>query len=206
MPSQYLLVNHYPVMEGKEKEIQELAEKNSKALPEVSSFYISQDEGELIEFISLSSLNELAKYENNLASTFTDYANYICGDIKRELLTYVESPISSSTAVPQTKYVQLRHVEVLPTAYQRYLKWRNQTIFEVVRNNSTTIESFDAYHSLISQIPGVMFISCFNGSVETYLKPFTDDNYKNIVTQAGDSYITGGNEGLYTKIYKKLGM
>ena len=148
MTSQYLLVNHYPVMEGKEKEIQDLAEKNSKALPEVSSFYISQDEGELIEFISLSSLNELAKYENNLASAFT----------------------------------------------------------EVVRNNSTTIESFDAYHSLISQIPGVMFISCFNGSVETYLKPFTDDNYKNIVTQAGDSYITGGNEGLYTKIYKKLGM
>ena len=103
MTSQYLLVNHYPVMEGKEKEIQDLAEKNSKALPQVSSFYISQDEGELIEFISLSSLNELAKYENNLASAFTDYANYLCGDIKRELLTYVESPISSSTAVPQTR-------------------------------------------------------------------------------------------------------
>lgn len=204
MASKYLLINHYPIIKGQMKGIQSVVTKEDKNFPDKSSFYISQDEDELIEFTSLSSLNDLAEHENNLIKAFNDYANYINGDIKRELLTYVESPISSSTSIPQTKYVQLRHVEVMPKAYQAYLKWRRETIFNVVHNNSATIDSFDAYHSFISQIPGVMFISCFNCSIDEYMKPFTDDNYKNIVTQAGDNYITGGNEGLYTKVYKKL--
>lgn len=206
MISQYLLINCYSVLKGQEQNIQDFVTKNATITLNKNSFYSSLDGDELIEFISLNSLDELTDYENRFALAFSDYACYLRGDIKRELLRYVESPIKARTAIPQTNYVQLRHVEVLPSAYQAYLKWRNETIFEVVRNNSNTIDSFDAYHSLISQVPGVMFISCFNGSIEEYMEPFTNDHYKNIITQAGDSYITGGNEGLYTKVYKKLGM
>jgi len=206
MISQYLLINCYSVLKGQEQNIQEFVTKNETITLNKNSFYSSLDGDELIEFISLNSLNELTDYENRFALAFSNYACYLRGDIKRELLRYVESPIKARTAIPQTNYVQLRHIEVLPSAYQAYLKWRNETIFEVIRNNSNTIDSFDAYHSLISQVPGVMFISCFNGSIEEYMEPFTNDHYKNIITQAGDSYITGGNEGLYTKVYKKLGM
>lgn len=206
MISQYLLINCYSVLKGQEQNIQDFVTKNATITLNKNSFYSSLDGDELIEFISLNSLNELTDYENRFALAFSDYACYLRGDIKRELLRYVESPIKARTAIPQTNYVQLRHVEVLPSAYQAYLKWRNETIFEVVRNNSNTIDSFDAYHSLISQVPGVMFIACFNGSIEEYMEPFTNDHYKNIITQAGDSYIKGGNEGLYTKVYKKLGM
>ncbi|OCF95796.1 hypothetical protein [Gilliamella sp. wkB308] len=205
MPSQYLLINRYPVKKEKGQEIETFALNKSKDLINKHSFYISDDKEELIEFIALGSLNELADYEKSFAQAFTEYANYLCGDIKRELLFYVESPIRSVTVIPQTNFVQLRHVEVLPTAYNAYLKWRNETIFNVVKSNINKITSFDAYHSLISQIPGVMFISCFNGAIEDYMKPFTDEHYKTIVAQAGDSYITGGKEGLYTKIYRKLG-
>lgn len=47
-----------------------------------------------------------------------------------------------------------------------------------------------------------MFISSFNGDIENYTEAFTNKKYKEIIQQAGDSYITGGNEGLYTKIYR----
>ncbi|WP_392561753.1 hypothetical protein RHO12_11610 [Orbus sturtevantii] len=202
MPSSYMLINRYLVADGFQSQIQKLAIEIAKN--NESSFYFSIEQDELIEFKGFSSLNALTNYENILEKVFIEFKDCIKADIKRELLKYVESPIKSQTEIPLTEYIQLRHVEVPPSVYEAYLKWRDETIFNVVRENKSTITSFDAYHSLISGTPGVMFIASFAGEVNKYLKPFTDDNYKNIVKQAADSYITGDNEGLYTKIYKKI--
>lgn len=203
MSSKYMVINRYQIAKGSEAHSQILAEQIAKK--NNSSFYCSHEQDELVEFMGYTSLEEFTKGEQLLDNVFDEFKSFLSGDIKRELLKYVESPIQSETPVPLTKYVQLRHVEVLPSVYQAYLDWRDETIFNVVRDNKATVTSFDAYHSFISGVPGVMFISSFSCSVDEYLKPFTDSHYQDIVTQAGDSYITGGNEGLYTKIYKKLG-
>lgn len=47
-----------------------------------------------------------------------------------------------------------------------------------------------------------MFVSSFNEDLETYKEAFTNERYKEIIRQAGDSFITGGKEGLYTHIYQ----
>lgn len=198
-----MLISRYPVTKDASSKIQFFTESISHSRK--SSFYLSDEQDELIEFTGYFSLEDLIKNESRLIGDFFEFKEYISGDIKREILRYIESPISSKTAIPLTEYVQLRYVEVPPCAYKAYLQWRDETIFNVVRENDDIITSFDAYHSLISGIPGVMFISSFSGDVDSYLKPFTDERYNEIVRQAGNSYITGGNHGLYTKIYKKLG-
>ena len=47
-----------------------------------------------------------------------------------------------------------------------------------------------------------MLISAFNGNKEAYTEAFTNAQYQQPTQQAGDDYITGGNEGLYTRIYR----
>lgn len=49
-----------------------------------------------------------------------------------------------------------------------------------------------------------MFVSGFSANPESYNAVFASDRYLEIVQQAGDQYITGGSEGLYTKTYRAL--
>lgn len=206
MPSNYLLISRIPLSENVDKEI--LLNKQSLSESDRNRYFVSVegDTNELLETRAYTEISEIESDEESLENIFTDLADIVCGDIKRELVKHVESPIKSNNAVPATKYVQLRHVEVLPEKYQGYREWREETIFNVVRENEDKITSFDAYHSLISGVPGVMFVSSFNGDIEEYIEPFTNDNYREIVQQAGDGFITGGKEGLYTKIYQALSL
>lgn len=64
------------------------------------------------------------------------------------------------------------------------------------------IESFEAFHSLISGVPGAMFIFVFNSNKGAYKEAFANACCQETIQQAGDNYITGGNEGLYTRIYR----
>ncbi|MDO5704278.1 MAG: hypothetical protein Q4G49_04290 [Paracoccus sp. (in: a-proteobacteria)] len=118
-------------------------------------------------------------------------------------MTFIEAPKPSRTDLPETPFIQLRHVEVKPHRMEAYRAWRERTIFEVVRAHEPA-EIFLAYHSIISAQPGVMFIAGFSGSADEYSSAFTSDHYAEIVRQAGDDYITGGPGGLYTKIYRRV--
>lgn len=197
MLSNYMLINKYKINSADISEIKALLKSTSK-----NSFYISDEEDELIEFVEISSLSEL---ENEHAcNTFCVLKSVLQSDVKREVLVYEESPISTQRLIPNSKYVQLRHVEVIPSLYEQYRQWRISTIFKVVKENRHKIKGWDSYHSLISNIPGVMFISQFDVDISDYLEPFIDSNYKNIVSQAGNYIITDSGDGLYTKIYNKL--
>lgn len=143
---------------------------------------------------------DLAGMRARFADVARDFAQYLSGDIRREILNFVEAPKSCAGALPDTPYLQLRHVEVKPEEYSAYRSWRDETIFDVVRKASE-VEVFLAYHSLVSGQPGVMFLSGFSVEPETYGAIFASDRYRDIVQQAGDRYITGGTEGLYTKVY-----
>lgn len=153
-------------------------------------------------FVHLMTLKKFHGWKKSWNQCSISLADVLSADIRRELLKFVESPVVSKKDLPKTKYIQLRHVEVQAHNYQQYRQWRDETIFNVVRDNSDKIESFEAFHSLISGVPGVMFISAFNGDKEAYTEAFTNARYQEIIQQAGDNYITGGNEGLYTRIYR----
>lgn len=92
---------------------------------------------------------------------------YLQGDMCRQVQRFVEAPKHCTTPLPRTRYIQLRRVEVRPPVHQAYLAWREQTIFQVV-GGASEVETFLAYHSLISSEPGVMFASGFSGSLAAY--------------------------------------
>ncbi len=75
-------------------------------------------------------------------------------DFQRQLLRFVEAPKNIDAALPSTPYIQLCHVEVPPSVYPNYLAWRDRTIFNVVRN-ADEVDTFLAYHSVVSGEPGV---------------------------------------------------
>ena len=163
------------------------------------------EQQELLQLRAYESLVDFAAGTDVLASDLERFASHMNADVKRELLTYVEAPKPCASALPHTDYVQLRHVEVPPPRQEAYRAWREETIFEVVRNNPE-VELFLAYHSLVSNQPGVMFIAGFSGPVAQYRTVFENDAYLEIVRQAGDQYITGGPGGLYTRIYQRASL
>ncbi|CAQ85855.1 MULTISPECIES: hypothetical protein [Photorhabdus] len=201
MSAKYIIITRFPLKEHTDiNNFNTLKNKNNK------KYFISDEPGinELLELRSFSSIDKISESEKELESAFQSFSSILKGDIRRELLKFVEAPIDSEDELPVTEYIQLRHVEVPAENYKEYRQWREETIFNVVRENKEKITSFEAYHSLISGQPGVMFISAFNVDKESYLEVFTNERYLNIIQQAGDNYITGGNGGLYTRIYRSI--
>ncbi|MBZ5876800.1 hypothetical protein [Chromohalobacter israelensis] len=198
MPSQILLISRYPVKPG---QAEVLATKLGRG--EASCIFVSLDGAEVIELRALESKLELNTLTAKTMPVAQSVAESLVGDVRRELLGFVEAPKDIDTLLPETPYIQLRHVEVKPEAMGGYRQWREETIFDVVRR-ADEVEVFLAYHSIVSGQPGVMFISGFSADLESYNAVFASDRYREIVRQAGDRYITGGSEGLYTKTYRVL--
>lgn len=148
-------------------------------------------------------LAELPALRQSWKELWPQLSDHLTGDYRRQLLHHVESPKPSAGPLPAGKYLQLRHIEVPPPVYQVYRAWREETIFDVVRN-APEVKSFDAYHSVFSTEPGVMFVSSFDTTLQEYQAVFSSLRYQQIVQQAGDRYIVGGDRGLYTTTYQRL--
>ncbi|GHB06730.1 hypothetical protein ACIQRS_16120 [Streptomyces termitum] len=167
------------------------------------SLYRGLDGTSLLEFTPLSALTDVEALRPDWQRQFEELAPFAEGDFSRELLGFVEAPKPTELALPRTRYIQMRHVEVKPAQYAAYRDWREATIFDVVRNHDD-VQVFLAYHSVLSSEPGVMFVSGFDCPPERYNTAFTSSRYQEIVRQAGDRYITGGDRGLYTKFYERV--
>ena len=198
MPSHFLLTSRFPVKKGFANEItSDMTESHSNRV------FVSMDEDEVLELRAFESPVSLESLDAMLMPEASRLSKYLAGDVRRELLSFVEAPKGCKSLLPETVFIQLRHVEVKPDKMVEYRKWRDRTIFEVVRRHAAA-EVFLAYHSLISGQPGVMFVAGFSSSPDKYTAAFSSDHYTEIVRQAGDTYITGGSAGLYTKIYRSL--
>jgi hypothetical protein len=165
--------------------------------------YRGLQESSLLELAPLDGFGQLDELRQDWREQFLAVGPLGEGDFRRQILHFVEAPKPAAGALPDTPYVQMRHVEVLPRVYRDYRAWREETIFDVVRT-SPQVESFEAYHSVASTEPGVMFVSGFSAEPEEYMKAFTSPRYQEIVQQAGDTYITGGDNGLYTRMYARV--
>lgn len=165
--------------------------------------YEALDGTTLLELAALDSLSDVAALQPSWSAAWDKLGLDMASDFRRQLLAFVEAPKDTAEALPTTPYIQLRHVEVPPDRFADYRAWRERTIFDVVRS-APQVEVFLAYHSVLSSEPGVMFVSGFSGSVDDYGAIFNSPRYQQIVREAGDQFITGGDRGLYTRVYRHI--
>lgn len=126
----------------------------------------------------------------------------LISDWRRQILKLEDSVKPLEIDLPASPFLQLRYIEVPICVYEQYLDWRKDTIFHHVKCQKD-IDFFLSYHSVMSTEPGVMFLSGFSCAPEEYLSLFKTPKYYQIVKEAGDKYIAGGEKGLYTKLYKR---
>lgn len=198
MPAELVLISRYP---AKPAAAPALAAKLAPVAR--GRTLVALDDDEVVTLVPLEAKTALDGLRHSLSEDAAEFAEFLSGDIRREIVSFVEAPKSCNGPLPDTPYIQLRHVEVKPEQYAAYRDWRDATIFDVVRN-ADEVENFLAYHSVVSGQPGVMFVSGFSVAPDTYGEVFASERYQDIVRQAGDRYITGGTGGLYTRIYADM--
>lgn len=204
MASPVILVTEVFPVEGKVNALAtSWAAQKNPAICRSRTVYQSLDNTSCLELIALSDIGQLADMDDFWQQSWSLLGTDLKGDFRRQVLRFVEAPKNVEDPLPKTPYIQLRHVEVVPAVYCDYLAWRDRTIFNVVRK-APEVEVFLAYHSVISSEPGVMFLSGFSCEVDQYSSVFNSADYQKIVAEAGSTYITGGERGLYTKIYRAV--
>ncbi len=164
-------------------------------------FRSESEENIFIELISISSLNDAETILSKREKFVRSMNELTASDWRQQVFCHVETVVEADTVLPASDKLQMRYVEVPKSVESEYLEWRENTIYEVVKSSSR-IKGFEAYHTYISTQPGVMFLSSFDGDSATYMRDiFETDRYKDIIRQAGDKYVAGGQSGLHTKIY-----
>lgn len=130
-------------------------------------------------------------------------AKYMQSDFHQSIVGLVEDVIRRKQLIPKTKYMQLRSIEVPLSDIDSYLEWRKRRIFEFVKRNDK-VTSFLAFHSVFSTVPGVLFVTEFEGNPDEYRASFLTDEYKQIIKEAGHDHIKSGEQGLQTFEYEKV--
>lgn len=166
--------------------------------------YLNKDENILLQISHIKNLDDLkTEIKSSLFEEFKEKIKPYCeSDFQTEILELKDVAKNQNSLLPFKKYLQLRHIEVPLKTYNDYLDWRKDTIFKYV-SHQDKIDSFVAYHSILSSNPGVMFLSSFSCPVNEYVSLFQTPTYQDIVKTAGNKYIAGGKDGLYTVIYEK---
>lgn len=154
---------------------------------------------EMIAFESIADIEQLIGLKDSFSSS--QLPPLMVSDWHQQIFEIVDAVKPCKELLPETNKLQLRYIEVPLSVHADYLQWREDTIFEVVRN-APAIECFLAYHTLLSTQPGVMFFSGFEGDTYKYMQEiFKTPKYNKIVQEAGSKYIAGGENGLYTRVY-----
>ncbi|MFE6912235.1 hypothetical protein [Streptomyces erythrochromogenes] len=167
------------------------------------ALFRSLEGSSLLELAPIAGWEQFGALRADWEQLWETLAPAAVSDFRRQVLGFVDAPKPVDTPLPQTAYVQMRHIEVPPRVYTAYRAWREETIYDVVRG-ADEVEAFEAYHSVLSTEPGVMFVSGFNCDPAQYNTVFTSPRYQEIVRQAGDRFIAGGERGLYTTIYARV--
>jgi len=199
MSARYVLISTYLVQEGGHDQVARLLGTSTPS----RQTYRAIDGNDVVELQGFDDLADIAALDAAWQDREPGIAPLLLGDVRRHVLRFVEAPKDCASLLPQTEHMQLRYVEVRPPRSADYHAWRKRTIFAVVRE-APEVSVFLAYHTLISTQPGVMFVAGFDGPVAPYNAVFTSEQYRDIVQQAGDTYITGGTAGLFTRIYRRI--
>jgi hypothetical protein len=199
MSAPFIQITELPVIDGHIDHAQ-AAWTDVQQPSDVRRLYRKLDQSALLEVAASATWPDLAASAAERDALWEKVGVHAAGDFRREILRYVEEPKPTSGPLPDGQYLELRYVEVKPPVYEEYRAWRDRTIFDVVRE-SEQVKTFSAYHTAFTTRPGVVFLSAFDGDVDAYRGVFSSPRYRQIVQEAGDNYITGGNHGLATRVY-----
>lgn len=206
MKAPYLAVMEWEVKEGKLDEAAKIW-TNSKVSNffENSVLYKGLTKNSLVVLYEVTNFSVIQQFvESDEFKQFVkDQAKYMQSDFHQSIVGLVEDVIRRKQLIPKTKYMQLRSIEVPLSDIDSYLEWRKRRIFEFVKRNDK-VTSFLAFHSVFSTVPGVLFVTEFEGNPDEYRASFLTDEYKQIIKEAGHDHIKSGEQGLQTFEYEKV--
>ena len=206
MKAPYLAVMEWEVEEGKLDEAAKIW-INSKVSNffENSVLYKGLTKNSLVVLYEVTNFSVIQQFvESDEFKQFVKaQANYMQSDFHQSIVGLVEDVIRRKQLIPKTKYMQLRSIEVPLSDIDSYLEWRKRRIFEFVKRNDK-VTSFLAFHSVFSTVPGVLFVTEFEGNPDEYRASFLTDEYKQIIKEAGHDHIKSGEQGLQTFEYEKV--
>lgn len=206
MKAPYLAVMEWEVEEGKLDEAAKIW-INSKVSNffENSVLYKGLTKNSLVVLYEVTNFSVIQQFvESDEFKQFVKaQAKYMQSDFHQFIVGLVEDVIRRKQLIPKTKYMQLRSIEVPLSDIDSYLEWRKRRIFEFVKRNDK-VTSFLAFHSVFSTVPGVLFVTEFEGNPDEYRASFLTDEYKQIIKEAGHDHIKSGEQGLQTFEYEKV--
>lgn len=206
MKAPYLAVMEWEVEEGKLDEAAKIW-INSKVSNffENSVLYKGLTKNSLVVLYEVTNFSVIQQFvESDEFKQFVKaQAKYMQSDFHQSIVGLVEDVIRRKQLIPKTKYMQLRSIEVPLSDIDSYLEWRKRRIFEFVKRNDK-VTSFLAFHSVFSTVPGVLFVTEFEGNPDEYRASFLIDEYKQIIKEAGHDHIKSGEQGLQTFEYEKV--
>lgn len=206
MSTALLLVTEVPVRDDMSDQAVKSWQELHARRPAGRRLYRSLEDNTLLELAPLTGPAELATIQQDSRAQWEALADTLAGDFQRHVHEFVEAPKDCAEDLPDTPYIQLRRVEVKPPVLAEYRAWRDRTIFETVRSADES-EVFLAYHSLLSTEPGVLFVAGFSVDPAQHNAVFRTPSYEAILEEVREKYIIpqGGEGGLYTKTYARIG-
>jgi len=190
----YLVVMEWEYMKGSEEKVANIwNQSEAKKLMPSSVLYKAIKKDTFVIIYSVKDFLEIQAFvESNEYKNFVNaIAEYTISDIHQDIHGFVDTVLPRENYVPQTKYMQLRQIEVPLSGIDDYLEWRKRTIFKYVQKNDK-VTSFLAFHSVLSSTPGVLFVTEFEGDPDEYRNSFLTPEYQVIIKEAGHDHIKGG--------------
>ncbi|MHC1685282.1 MAG: hypothetical protein AB6733_20480 [Clostridiaceae bacterium] len=190
----YLVVMEWEYMKGSEEKVASIwNQSEAKKLMPSSVLYKAIKKDTFVIIYSVKDFLEIQAFvESNEYKDFVNaIAEYTNSDIHQDIHGFVDAVLPRENYVPQTKYMQLRQIEVPLSGIDEYLEWRKGTIFKYVQKNDK-VTSFLAFHSVLSSTPGVLFVTEFEGNPDEYRNSFLTPEYQVIIKEAGHDHIKGG--------------
>ena len=190
----YLVVMEWEYMKGSEEKVANIwNQSEAKKLMPSSVLYKAIKKDTFVIIYSVKDFLEIQAFvESNEYKNFVNaIAEYTVSDIHQDIHGFVDTVLPRENYVPQTKYMQLRQIEVPLSGIDDYLEWRKRTIFKYVQKNDK-VTSFLAFHSVLSSTPGVLFVTEFEGDPDEYRNSFLTPEYQVIIKEAGHDHIKGG--------------
>lgn len=114
---------------------------------------------------------------------------------QRSTLLFRDAIVKPSPKPASAALLQVRYIEVPPRALASYRGWREETIFPYVRERDE-VASFSAYYTVLSNSPGVYFLSEAACDRDRYVASFATPAYKKIIEEAASRFIADGEAGL----------
>jgi hypothetical protein len=201
--SPYILISRVNALPGKLSILTEQIAAHDAASANKHATFTAVDTDTVLELTALDKLSQLDEILAARVAMEKSVQHLLACDWRHEVREHIEDVVPGKNCLSDSAMIELRTIEVKPTAYKEYRQWRQRTIYEAVKDREE-IDDFRAYHSVLSTEPGVLFLVGFSCDPDKYRLVYDNDRYRAILREAGDRYIVQGLGGLQTTMFRRV--